>query len=272
MIVYPKGRINNKRTVRGRGLVNNLINSLPFELHLPGYQFCGPGTKLHTRLKRGDQGINPLDKACKIHDISYSQNKDISQRHQADRELTERAWERVKAKDSTLGEKVNAYLVTNAMKAKVKFGLGMEEKRLKRRCGENLFKNAVKSATVTLKKEKPLDINTAIRIARGAIKKSFNKKKAQVAIPRKIMVPKIGGFLPLIPIISALGALGALTSGAASIAKAVKSVQNSKKQLQENIRHNEKMESIAMGKGLYLKPYKNGMGLLYKKNANVTKN
>lgn len=33
----------------GSGIINNVIDSLPFELHLPGYQFCGPGTKLQKR-------------------------------------------------------------------------------------------------------------------------------------------------------------------------------------------------------------------------------
>ena len=33
----------------GQGFVNTLINSLPIELHLPGYQFCGPGYGLFLR-------------------------------------------------------------------------------------------------------------------------------------------------------------------------------------------------------------------------------
>ena len=41
------------------------------ELHIPRYQFCGPGTKVFTRLSRGEQGINELDRACRIHDIEY---------------------------------------------------------------------------------------------------------------------------------------------------------------------------------------------------------
>ena len=53
----------------GSGLINNLINKLPFELHIPGYQYCGPGTHIQKRLSRGDSGINPLDSACKEHDI-----------------------------------------------------------------------------------------------------------------------------------------------------------------------------------------------------------
>jgi len=46
------------------GLIDKLINTLPLEAHMPGYNFCGPGTKLQKRLERGDQGINPLDEAC----------------------------------------------------------------------------------------------------------------------------------------------------------------------------------------------------------------
>lgn len=47
------------------GVVNTLINKLPVELHLLGYHYCGPGTRLKERLARGDLGINPWDQACK---------------------------------------------------------------------------------------------------------------------------------------------------------------------------------------------------------------
>lgn len=32
-----------KSAKRGLGLVNKLIDKLPVELHLPGYNYCGPG-------------------------------------------------------------------------------------------------------------------------------------------------------------------------------------------------------------------------------------
>ncbi|KAJ8964117.1 hypothetical protein NQ314_005113 [Rhamnusium bicolor] len=57
--------IRRRTTKKGRGLLNTLINKLPVELHIPGYRFCGPGTKLQKRLDRGDQGNNLLDEACK---------------------------------------------------------------------------------------------------------------------------------------------------------------------------------------------------------------
>jgi len=39
------------------------------ELHIPGYSYCGPFTKLNERLARGDEPINKLDAGCKEHDI-----------------------------------------------------------------------------------------------------------------------------------------------------------------------------------------------------------
>lgn len=125
--------LNSKQSRTGSGLINSLINKLPVELHLPGYQFCGPGTKLDERLKRGDQGVNPLDAACREHDIAYSQFRDLKQRHRADNILAEKAWARVKANDSNLAERSAAWFVTNAMKTKVKFGLGMNNKNQNRR-------------------------------------------------------------------------------------------------------------------------------------------
>ena len=76
----------------GSGIINNLINKLPFEIHIPGYSYCGPGTKLKECLARGDQGINPLDSACKDHDIAHSQNREnIKARNIPDKLLAEKA-------------------------------------------------------------------------------------------------------------------------------------------------------------------------------------
>ena len=63
---------------------------------MPGYRFCGPGTKLEERLARSDRGINELDEACREHDIAYSKYKDNEPRGIADRVLAGKAWERVK--------------------------------------------------------------------------------------------------------------------------------------------------------------------------------
>ncbi|XP_077282380.1 uncharacterized protein LOC143908564 [Temnothorax americanus] len=116
----------------GRGLLNRAINALPIELHIPGYQFCGPGTRLETRLARGDRGINPLDAACREHDIAYSRSNDLAERHVADNILAAEARKRVTANDSTLGERAAATAVWAAMKAKTKLGMGLKTKKKKK--------------------------------------------------------------------------------------------------------------------------------------------
>jgi len=73
--------------IKGYGLLNCAINVLPFELHIPGYQFCGLGMHLEKRLTRGDQGTNPLDAAYREHDITYSRSNDFTERHAADKIL-----------------------------------------------------------------------------------------------------------------------------------------------------------------------------------------
>jgi len=182
----------------GKGFVNFLINSLPVEAHVPGYQYCGPGTKLKNRLDHGDKGINPLDAACRDHDIVYAASKNLDDRHKADKVLENRAWERFKAKDTPRKEKLVAYAVTNAMKAKRKLGMGCKSKR------KRVRKN-----------------NGAL----AAKKKRSTKKKNSGE--RLILNPgQRGGVIPLIPIFAGLSALGSLMSGGASVYNAV---QNSKR-------------------------------------------
>ena len=67
--------------------------------------------------------------------------------------------------------------------------------------------------------------------------------------------------LPLVPIFAGLSAIGALSGGAAGIAKAINDTAAAKRQLEEARRHNQAMEQIALGNGLYLKPHKTGNGL-----------
>lgn len=82
-----------------------------------------------------------------------------------------------------------------------------------------------------------------------------------VKVPRIIPVPKSGGFLPLIPIFAGLSAAGSLVGGAAGVAKAINEFKTAKKQLSELERHNKQIEAVCIGKGLHLKPYKNGLGI-----------
>ena len=121
-----------KKAVRGKGLLNKLIDRLPIEIHLPKYNYCGPGTKLSKRLARQDPGINHLDTACKAHDIAYSKFSDLTQRHEADRILQQEAERLQSARGSSFGERLAAFGVGSAMAAKRKLGMGVRRTRKRR--------------------------------------------------------------------------------------------------------------------------------------------
>ena len=57
---------------------NDFLNcsSLP-QLHWPGYNYLGPGTKLEKDYKP----INKLDEAARDHDYFYKKHKDTTTRH-----------------------------------------------------------------------------------------------------------------------------------------------------------------------------------------------
>ena len=120
-IIKMKRRRGMLQRKRGKGILNTIIDHLPVSLHVPGYNYCGPGTKL-----RGQPAVNKLDEYCKQHDIFYSKNSDTAARNKADLVLADRAWERVKSLDAGIGERAAAYAIVNAMKAKAKLGMGLK--------------------------------------------------------------------------------------------------------------------------------------------------
>lgn len=283
MLEHRQVSTSRRRAVYGKGLLNKVINNLPFELHLPGYQYCGPGTKLQKRLARGDPGINPLDRACKEHDIAYSQTKDTKTRNIADIRLAEKAWERVRASDSSIGERANAWFVTNIMKTKAKLGMGVKNRNsnnirkkktkkrsIKRRQRKNKsrangLRRLIAKARADIKSKKPNDLKSAVKIALAAAKRNVKGRKSDMINTRIIPIPKTGGVLPfLLPLFAGLSAIGSLGGGAAGILRALNEAKQAKKELSESQRHNRTMEQISMGKGMYLKPYKKGLGLYLK--------
>lgn len=126
------------------------------------------------------------------------------------------------------------------------------------------FKELLKRIRKSFRQNKPNSVGDAIS---RALKIISNIKKT-IRPARVIPIPKTGGILPLIPIFAGLSALGALAGGASQIAKVVNETKSAKQQLEEANRHNKTMEAIALrGKGLYLKPYKSGLGLFLKKSC-----
>ena len=109
-------------------------------------------------------------------------------------------------------------------------------------------------------------VRSALKGAREAVNNAG--ERSRVRSPRMLPVAsKIGGVLPfLIALFAGLSATGALAGGAAGIAKAVNDANAAKRGLEKSKRHNETMEAISLGKGLYLKPYRKGLGL-HLKNA-----
>ncbi|KAF0715911.1 Uncharacterized protein FWK35_00022316 [Aphis craccivora] len=73
-----------------------------------------------------DKGINPFDSACHDHHILHVTSKKLEDRHKV---IEHRAFEKLKAKDTLREEKIIAFTVTNAMKAKRKIGMGCKRKR-----------------------------------------------------------------------------------------------------------------------------------------------
>ena len=74
--------------VAGGSFLNTFVNKLPFEMHLPGHNFTGPGTKLYKKLnpdgtpKEWSIPINRFDNAAYHHDLSYSKHDDTKTRNE----------------------------------------------------------------------------------------------------------------------------------------------------------------------------------------------
>lgn len=250
---------------KGSGLLNNLINNLPFEAHLPGgYQYAGPGTRLDLKLERNVKPKNKLDEAAMHHDIAYSKSKKLDDRHVADQKLENEAWKRVLADDSNLAEKANAWLVTNAMKVKRAIGAGVYIKHPVNLSTEQsrLIATTTKPVTLKINKGRTKDSvmnETYLPLTKNQIKRIKNDQPIKLTL-KQIKRVKVGGFLPaLLAAAPAVAAVGSL------ISSAVNTYNNKKandKLVEERIRHNKALE----GKGIYLnKKPKDGTGIYLNK-------
>jgi len=85
----PKRRRTKRKQTQEGGAVDlqKWLAKTGKGFHWPGYQYMGPGTHLVKRLKRGDPGINRLDKIAKQHDIDYSQARNLQDKWKADTKM-----------------------------------------------------------------------------------------------------------------------------------------------------------------------------------------
>ena len=107
-----------RRRQKGKGLdIQKWLAKPGIEWHVPGYQFSGPGTKLQKRLKRGNKGINRLDRIAKQHDIDYTAGRSLKDKHKADRKM-------IKSIERLPGSKtLTEHAIKKIMQAKVGLNL-----------------------------------------------------------------------------------------------------------------------------------------------------
>ena len=117
------------KSSKGGSILNKMINSLPVEMHLPGHNFTGPGTKLNKRLnedftpKKWSKPINRIDKAAYNHDICYLKNNDTATRNAVcDKNMLK---EMSDIYNPTFRERMERGLVSSLIGTKKRFGWGV---------------------------------------------------------------------------------------------------------------------------------------------------
>ena len=124
---------NKTQFVRGGSMMNKIINKLPFEMHLPGHNFTGPGTNLKKRLnldltpKEWSKPVNRVDDAAYRHDVCYLMNKDTQTRNNVcDKNML---GELDGIYNPTLRERLDKSLVDKIIGTKMRFGMGVGGKK-----------------------------------------------------------------------------------------------------------------------------------------------
>ena len=123
---------NMNKTKKGGSILNRMINTLPVEMHLPGHNFTGPGTKLQKRLnpdltpKEWSKPINRIDNAAYHHDICYLKNTDTKTRN--DVCDTNMLNEMKEIKNPSFRERTERALVSSLIGTKKYFGMGLKKK------------------------------------------------------------------------------------------------------------------------------------------------
>lgn len=100
----------------------------PGEMHLPGMNFAGPGTRLDLRLnpngtpKDSSRPVDRVDEAAYRHDMAYSAFPDTKMRNVADRVMVSELNEIPKP---TIRERVERAVIKPILSTKANFGLGV---------------------------------------------------------------------------------------------------------------------------------------------------
>ena len=108
-------KFKKKKKQFGEEIIQKIVESLPFELNIPGYNYCRPKKKLEKRLKRGDKGINRVDEVCKRHDINYYNAQNDKDIRTADKQMLR---ELNDIDNASLGEKIGKFILNQELKLK----------------------------------------------------------------------------------------------------------------------------------------------------------
>ena len=119
-------------------LVNKAINNLPFEMHLPGHNFTGRGTKLKKRLnpdrfnpdltpEKWSNPVNCVDMAAYHHDICYLKDDDTATRNAVCNKNILKELEGIY--NPCLWERLHKSIISKLIRTKVKFGMGVKKKK-----------------------------------------------------------------------------------------------------------------------------------------------
>jgi Phospholipase A2-like domain len=107
------------------------LQKFPGELHVPGMNFAGPGTRLDYRLndngtpKSWSQPVDRVYQAAYYHDLAYNQHKDTENRNIADREMLQQL---DSIDNPSVREKMEMAVIKPIINTKQKFGLGLKDR------------------------------------------------------------------------------------------------------------------------------------------------
>jgi Phospholipase A2-like domain/Domain of unknown function (DUF5679) len=110
------------------------LQKFPGELHVPGMNFAGPGTRLDYRLndngtpKSWSQPVDRVDQAAYYHDLAYNEHKDTENRNIADREILQQL---DSIENPSVREKIEMVIIKPIINTKQKFGLGLKDRKLR---------------------------------------------------------------------------------------------------------------------------------------------
>jgi hypothetical protein len=102
----------------------------PGEMHLPGHQFTGPGTRLDIRLnpdgtaKDWSKPVDRVDNAAYYHDLAYDRHTDTASRNVADRAMIN---ELNSIPNPSLRERIERAIVKPILSTKASLGLGLKK-------------------------------------------------------------------------------------------------------------------------------------------------